>query len=317
MGKSKFELKLMIQEGSKGLWRFSSYLTSVVEEFKLSLGEGDTPINKYDENLFFKREDKNPTGSWKDRGMAYLISRAYMDGQKNLVLPSSGNAAISAAEYCQIAGLNLFVFVSEKIEKEKLALLEKKGVKIVSTLRPISEALRFAKERGYFLLRPSKSEFGTEGYQTIAFEIATQIGAVEDIFLPVSSGVGLCGIADGFKKLGFAPRLHVVQPAAVCPIAKKFDKNYSAEEENLARAIVAKFTPLSKQINQEIVISKGTGWVVSNQEIINAQKFLEENSLVTSNEGAMTYAAYLKAQNQGWSLGKTVCILTGKKYGDR
>jgi len=314
MAKSKFSIKLSKEEGRKGIWRFWAYLTPLQEQFSLSLGEGNTPEVIFEDKLILKREDKNPTGSLKDRGMAYLISWACQNGFKNLVLSSSGNAAISAAAFCDLAKLNLFVFVSPSIEKKKMEKIAGNRVKIFKSSRPVSDATKFAQENKYFNLRPSINKFGSEGYQTIAFEIAESQGFIEDLFLPVSSGVALKGIAEGFKKLGFLPRFHLCQPAAVCPLASIFDHNFVPEKKNLAKSLVARYTPLRQEIINLIKESSGSGWVINNQAILEAEKILAKNLVTTSYEGALALAAVFKAREQGLKLGKTVCLLTGTRY---
>lgn len=312
--KSKLKINLFKDASQPGIWQFSSYLSPLENGFKLSLSEGSTQEKIVEEDLILKREDENPTGSWKDRGMAFLISKSLAAGEKDLVLSSSGNAAISSAAYCQLAKINLFVFVSPMINKGKLGELGKLGIKTFISNRPVSDAVKYAREKGITNLRPSENEFGPEGYQTIAFELALNQGLVEDIFLPVSSGVGLVGIGEGFKKIGLSPRIHVCQSSAVCPMASVFDNDYIEEKESLAEALVAKYTPLKNKVVEWVKNSGGSGWIIGNQEIIEAQKFLKEKGIETSAEGALALAAIFKARKKGRQMGKTVCVLTGKKY---
>jgi len=312
--KSKLKIGLLKDNQGKGIWQYSAYLSPLPDEFKLSLGEGGTAEVALGEGLTLKREDENPNGSLKDRGMAYLVSWAKSLGKKEVVLSSSGNAAVAASQYCRLAGIDLHVFVSPKINEGKLAQLRKAGVVISSSDRPVSEAVKFSRRKGVLNLRPSRNKFGPEGYQTIAFELAESEGAVEDIFIPVSSGVALVGMAEGFKKIGFLPRLHVCQPAAVCPIASLFTKNFQPEEASLSEALVAKYTPLRQKVAGLVRESGGTGWVISNQEVKEAQEDLGKKEIITSAEGALAYAAWKKAKTGGWPVGKAVCLLTGKKY---
>ncbi|MCL5090554.1 MAG: pyridoxal-phosphate dependent enzyme [Patescibacteria group bacterium] len=301
------------KEQLRGLWQFSPFLAQIEEKFQLSLGEGQTPEENFAE-VVLKREDKNPTGSLKDRGMAYLVSYAYSIGEKKLVISSSGNAAISAASYAGLAGLDLTVFLSPKINLEKLAKIKETGVKIVFSNKTVSEATLFAKKNGLYNLRPSIHEFGPEGYQTIAFELMRSREKVEDIFIPVSSGVALTGIARGFEKVGFLPKLHLCQGAGFCPLGSLFDKDFVTEKENLPQALVAKTTVLKTPIIEWIKKSRGNGWVVQNKEIETAQNKLKEKGIETSEEGALAFAAVEKARRKGFVLGKTVVLLTGKKY---
>ena len=313
MEKVNLRIDIRADGGQKGIWQYSSYLSPLPEDFHLSLGEGGTPTISY-KNLILKREDQNPTGSLKDRGMAYLISWAYARGFKKLALSSSGNAAISAAAYCLLAGLDLTVFVSLKIEKNKLEKLKKFGIKVNLSSRAVSECQQYSTKNNCFNLRPSKQEFGAEGYQTIAFELAKTHGVIDNLFLPVSSGVCLAGVAKGFRKLGFLPKIHLCQPASLCPIASLYDKNYQPENTSLATALVAKATPLKNEIIKIITESGGTGWAIENQEIVREQKLLEKAGIVTSSEGVLAVAAFAKAKRTGNISGKTVCLLTGKRY---
>ncbi len=314
MIKSKLKIDLNKDQNREGIWQFSSYLSPLPEHFKLSLGEGGTKELSLEEGLTAKREDENPTGSLKDRGMAFLVSWALSQGIKKAVLSSSGNAAIAAAAYCRLAGIKLTVFVSPKINPGKRKRLQESGIEINFSDQPVSEAIKFSKREEAFNLRPSQNEFGPEGYQTLALELAESQGAVEDIFIPVSSGTALIGIARGFEKLGFLPRIHVCQSTAVCPIASSFAKDYSPEEKSLADALVAKFTPLKNEVIEAVKKSAGTGWVISNQEIKAEQERLSGQGMETSAEGALAVAAWRKAKESGWPLGKAVCLLTGRKY---
>jgi len=163
-------------------------------------------------------------------------------------------------------------------------------------------------------LRPSQNPFGPEGFQTIAYEILMNQTLVENVFIPVSSGVSLVGVAEGFKKFGLLPKIHCCQPAALCPISSLFDKNFVLEKENLADSLVARYSPLKDKVVEVIRQSGGFGWVVENSDIFAAQKLLKKNKIITSNEGALALSAVLKARNKGWQLGKTVCLLTGSQY---
>ncbi len=173
-------------------------------------------------------------------------------------------------------------------------------------------ASRFAKENTYYNLRPSLNQFGSIGYQTIAFELLIKDEQISDI--PVSSGVNFLGIYQGFKQANFLPRLHLCQSASICPLAGLYDRDFVPEDSNLASALVAKQSPLKPQIISALDDSKGTGWVVGNDQILAASRFLQEKGIVTSFEGALAYACCQKAKQKEPLKGKAVCLLTGKKY---
>jgi threonine synthase len=82
----------------------------------LSLGEGGTPLvraprlsERLGLDLHLKCEHLNPTGSFKDRGMAVAVERAAARGVQTVVCASTGNTAASAATYAARAGLRAVV----------------------------------------------------------------------------------------------------------------------------------------------------------------------------------------------------------------
>jgi threonine synthase len=312
MIKSKLKIDITEDMTQKGIWKFAHFLAPVKEDFRLSLGEGNTKEEESGK-FFFKREDQNPTGSAKDRCMAYLVSKAFEFGEKNLVLSSSGNAAISALNYCRLAGIKLHLFVSPQIQKGKSEEIEKLGGSMIVSKRPLSDSIKFAKKNSYYNLRPSANEFGPEGFQTISFELAKNIGFFDDIFIPVSSGVTLTGIARGFGKIGFTPRIHACQSSFLHPISQEFIKEFESENSSLAKSLVARTTPLRDEVLSLVKESGGTGWVISNREMLEAEEFLKSINIVTSYEGALCVAAARKAESE-FGYDKAVCLLTGKKY---
>jgi len=315
---------LQEDQTKKGIWRYHHYFPQIDQKFWLSLEEGATPLIQI-EQIYFKREDLNPTGSLKDRGLAYQVSKAYSEGEKNLVIPSSGNAAIAAAAYCQLAGINLTAFVPGGTPKGKLKEIKKFGGEVKVTDRSLSDSIQFSRQKGFKNLRPSVDPAGIEGYKTIAFEIYKNLGRVDDLFLPVSSATCLVGMAEGFQILGFLPRIHACQSTAVNSIAAEFDQDFGKTSTSLATALVARLTPRKSEALKVINQSRGWGWVVGDGDKGNKRdkgdkgvregtRWLEEREVETSVEGALALAAIWKAQDKGWELGKTVCLLTGRKY---
>lgn len=275
------------------------------------------------EGIIFKREDTNPSGSVKDRGISYQLNWAEKEGIRDLVISSSGNAAISAGYFCQKLGLKLFVFVSSKINKRKLAVIQDYPFRVFISRRPLSDSIKFAKKNNYYHLRSSTDPRGTIGYQIIAEEIlgdrGNQVnrenqGGIDSIFIPVSSGTTLVGIVEGFKQLGFSPQLHAVQATAINTIAKNFDHDFTPTKTSLADALVAKYTPRKKQVIELVRESRGWGWVVNDEQILKADEWLKNQGISTSFEGAAALAGVWKASQKGWKLGKVFCLLTGKRY---
>src|ERR1043165_8776368 len=85
------------------LWRYREMLPLLADE--VSLAEGFTPLLPVAANVWVKDEARNPTGSFKARGMALAVSMARALGAQSFAAPSAGNAAGALAAYAARAGM--------------------------------------------------------------------------------------------------------------------------------------------------------------------------------------------------------------------
>ena len=102
--------------------------------------------------LWAKMEDRNPTGSVKDRAALYMIEKAEAEGllkPGSMILePTSGNTGISLAMIAKLRGYQMICVMPENTSVERRQLLEMWGAKIISSPAAggSNEAVRVAKE---------------------------------------------------------------------------------------------------------------------------------------------------------------------------
>ena len=105
---------------------------------------GDTPIvglpslsPSSDIRLWAKLEDRNPTGSIKDRPALAMVERAEAEGQLKpgctVLEPTSGNTGISLAMACKLKGYRLICVMPENTSAERRQLLTMYGAEIISS----------------------------------------------------------------------------------------------------------------------------------------------------------------------------------------
>jgi cysteine synthases len=105
---------------------------------------GDTPLVGLpnlspapDVRLWAKLEDRNPTGSIKDRPALAMIEQAEAEGRLRpgctVLEPTSGNTGISLAMACKLKGYELICVMPENTSQERRQLLEMYGAQIVSS----------------------------------------------------------------------------------------------------------------------------------------------------------------------------------------
>src|SRR5690554_6248301 len=91
----------------QGIWKYEQQLPQVSAGNQITLGEGQTPLIPSSsigrklglEQLYFKIEGSNPTGSYKDRISAMGVSLAREQGREACIGTTSGNAGASIAAY--------------------------------------------------------------------------------------------------------------------------------------------------------------------------------------------------------------------------
>jgi threonine synthase len=190
----------------------------------VSLGEGSTPLipsrsigGRLGVVLHFKFEGMNPTGSFKDRGMAVAVSKALEAGADGIVCASTGNTAASAAAYAARAGLTAVVLCpAGAIAAAKLAQSRAFGARVLEVRGSFDEALSSCLElveRGSHVLVNSLNPDRIEGQKTAAFEIDEELGrAPEVLALPYGGGGNTVAYAKGFAEDG--ARLRVISAHA-------------------------------------------------------------------------------------------------------
>jgi len=329
-----------------GIWEYQDYFVPQVDKaYQLSSNEGNTLTRSSHvlatmlgvQNIHIKREDLNPSGSHKDRTIAYQMSAHMQNGAKSFVLSSTGNAAISAIMYSKFLNIDLHIFLSPKLVQSKVIRLEQileKPLNLTGegqvieidnyvfhiSKRPVSDSVKYAKTTNSVLLRASTDPYAIEGYKTIAFELIKQVPQAKEIFIPVSSGTAAIGIYEGYKQLNDVmsleidiPEIHIVQTSKINTLAREYDKDFEKTEDSVINSITDKIGHRKKQIDKVIKNSNGWGWVVNDEQILKAESLLRFANINVSTEGAMTIAAIKKAISFGKTPENPVCIVTGVK----
>ncbi len=185
----------------------------------VTLGEGATPLvpaarlsEQLGVRVHLKCEGLNPTGSFKDRGMAVAVGRAAERGAHTVVCASTGNTAASAAAYAARAGLRAVVLTPRgATASAKRAQARAAGATLLELAGSFDDALRccreLAAEDGFALVN-SLNPDRIEGQATVVREVLDDLGAAPDVVtLPFGGGGNSCAVARGLDEAGVRPRL--------------------------------------------------------------------------------------------------------------
>lgn len=263
---------------------------------RVTLGEGGTPVVSLARTarrlglrkLSAKLEFVSPTGSFKDRGSAALISAALAEGVTEFIEDSSGNAGASLSAYAAAAGMKAHVFVPSNAAPGKLDQIRIFGAELHAIDGPRQAATdaaeQFVLERGLPYLSHNLSPYFSEGMKAFAREIEESAAAgVRHIVLPVGNGSLFIGAKDGFDDLFEAgaitgtPHFHAIQVDAVQPLVSAVTgKKWSASDvrPTVASGIAVSVPPRLAQCVEVVRSSGGSAIAVPDEAALEWQCWL-------------------------------------------
>jgi len=315
---------------SQGLAKYASLLALPENAELITLGEGATPLlpcGIEGNEIFLKMESQNPTGSYKDRGTAVLVSFLRSRGVNFAVEDSSGNAGASFAGYCARAGIRAQVYVPASASGVKRIQIEAYGAQLVSVPGPRLEAAKAvlkAAEQGAVYASHAWMPFGLSGIATISYEMVEQLGQVPGtVIAPVGHGGLLYGIMKGFKSMAnagaipYEPFYVGVQSEGCDPVADAFRRNSVEmraieQQETLAEGVKVAQPVRAKAILERLGGEKGQ--VISIREEHLRKAWLQSAlcGFFMEPTSALAWAAFTSSPEDFKS--PVVAVITGSGY---
>ncbi len=316
-----------LRDRHPNLWRYREWLPLQDTSNRVSLGEGFTPLIDTPRlasdlkltKLWIKDEARNPTGSFKDRGLSLAISMAHELGIRKVAIPSAGNAASAVAAYAARVGMECHVFMPKDAPQANQFEVTRCGAKLTLVDGLISDCGKLVaegKEReGWFDLSTLKEPYRLEGKKTMGLEIAEQLNwRLPDVILyPTGGGTGLIGMWKAFNELqemGWIgperPRMVSVQAEGCAPIVRAFDQGKERAEawanaQTLASGLRVPQCVGDFLILEAIRLSKGTAVSVSDEDMVaEIRRVSRLEGLWLCPESGATVAALRRLIQAGW-----------------
>lgn len=329
-----------IRERPWNLWRYAELLPVRSPDYRRTLGEGGTPLLPAPrlarqfglEHLWLKDESRNPTGSFKARGLAVAVARAAELGAPAVAIPSAGNAAAALSAYAARFGLPAYVFVPADTPRTIVAECLAYGAQVTLVRGLISDCGRIVRQRaaqhGWVDLSTLREPYRAEGKKTMGIELVEQLGwRIPDVIVyPTGGGTGIVGMWKAFAELedlgllgSSRPRLVIVQPEGCAPLVRAFHTGATRADPWEGARTVAPGLRVPSAIGDYLVLtavrqSGGTAIAVSDEEILAGMHFLARvEGLLVSPEAGATVAAIQRLRASGWLAPRdeTVLFLTG------
>lgn len=321
----------------RGLWRWAELLPVRDPTFRITLGEGDTPLIPVPRvsrflglsQLIVKDESRNPTGTFKARGLAVAVSRNIELGVQNFVIPTAGNAGAALATYAARAGCNAHIFMPRKAPKSNHTEVRLSGANLYLVDGSISQAALEAgaaiskhkmqetrnSSQKWFDISTFKEPYRLEGKKTMGLEIAESLDwqPPDVIIYPTGGGTGLVGIWKAFEELqglgwidGRRPRMVAVQAEVCAPIVRAFQEHKTRAQVHQDAATIASGLRVPQPFADKLILntlytSQGNAITVSDKQIKQACSQLAQfEGILAAPEGAATLAALILLIDQGW-----------------
>ncbi|WP_183554121.1 threonine synthase [Mucilaginibacter sp. AK015] len=335
----------ILKDRPANMWRYRELLPVIDPENIVTMGEGFSPIlpivslKPFTEgnNVFWKNEAGNPTGSFKARGIGMAVSKAKELGIKTIATPTAGNAGGALAAYAARAGIKAVVYMpmqTPRMFKDECRLY---GAELVEVDGNISDCGKLVNEHagpnGWFQISTLKEPYRLEGKKTMGYEIAEQFNwQVPDVILyPTGGGTGLIGIWKAFdelEQLGWIdskrPRMVAVQAESCNGIVTAFNAGSHTAEFVDGGFTMANGLRVPKSYADKVILkvlrdSNGAALAVSDTDMNEAVKEIARNEgMLIAPEGAALWQAYKNLKASGWiQPGETVVMVntgTGYKY---
>jgi threonine synthase len=305
----------------RGLWRFRRLLPAR-SAAAVTLGEGATPLVHLERlgrrlglpRLYAKDESQNPTWSYKDRLCSVAVTHAVETGARVITISSTGNHGASTAAYAARAGLPCVIFTLASVPETMKTLMQAYGAAVVEC--PTSESrwdlMRQGVERfgwyptsGFVAPPVGSNPWGVEGYKTIAYEVAEDLGwmAPDVVVVPSAYSDGLYGVWKGWTELQalglvkHAPRMIAAEPFG--PLAYALERGLDAPEMVEAPAPSVAFSIASRygtwQGLAAVRESGGAGVPLTDEGVLEAQRALaREEGLFVEPSAAASMTAVLQ-----------------------
>ncbi len=293
-------------------------LKGVVKHTPLEYNAGLS--EKYECEIYLKREDMQVVRSYKLRGAYNMISQLTPEQlSRGVVCASAGNHAQGVAYSCKKLGIKGVIFMPEITPKQKVTQTEMFGngnVELVLTGDTfddcLQEALAYTEAHEMTFIPPFDNYLVIEGQGTVGVEILNDLPDVEAVIMPVGGGGLAAGAGTFFKQHNPDILLIGVEPEGAPSMVGAFANNEPVTLGQIDRfvdgAAVKRVGSLTYKLCREALDDMLL--VPEGKVCTTILKLYNEDAIVVEPAGALSVAVLdiCKEQIKGK---KVVCVISG------
>lgn len=327
------------------MWKYFDNLSLKDKRNIASLGEGNTALVPSRhigsslglDQLYFKLEFQNPSGSYKDRFASMAASLMVEQNRRLMIATSSGNTGSALAAYAARFGFELDLYVLETASHQKLVQAQAYGARVIRVRKfgvteegtnSVVERLKARARTSEAVLLISATCISPQqmaGVKTISFEICEQLGGVPDhVFAPIGGGGLFFQCYQGYRewfqegRINQIPRMHAAQPQGCATVVGPLSRNETTAQAVTCTSEISGLqvaSVLDAQLAVDAVLaSGGSGQMMLDDAVYSWQRrLIREEGIYTEPAGATALAGLELAVSQGLvkASERVVCLVTG------
>lgn len=277
-----------------------------------------TAFGSHRRPILLKAECLQVTGSFKARGATNAVALlSDSERARGVVTHSSGNHAQALARAAREAGVDATIVMPRTTPDVKVRATRQHGARIelVDLAQRASRVAEIEAETGAVFISPFDNADVIAGQGTIGLEILADVAEVDSIWVPVSGGGMISGIAAAVKAIRPAVRIIGVEPALAADLvdglAKGERTSWPAALTGRTIADGLRVQGVGERNWDHIRALVDDVVTVSEEQIVSAMRSIVlESHLVCEPSGAVALAGVLAHRECGGS-GPAVAVVSG------
>lgn len=277
--------------------------------------------DRYQCNVYLKREDLQVVRSFKIRGAYNLIQSLSQDELKNgVVCASAGNHAQGVAYSCHALGIQGKIFMPSTTPRQKISQVKLFGGPFVEVILTgdtfddsFSEAMKYCLQENMKFIHPFDDPRIISGQGTVGLEIMNDMEEpVDYVFVTVGGGGLASGVSTYVKGVSPSTKVIGVEPAGAASMKQSLEQNELVTLENIDKFVdgaavkqVGHLTlDICKELLDDIVV------VPEGKVCTTILELYNENAIVAEPAGALPIAAldFCREEIKGKNV---VCVISG------
>lgn len=275
---------------------------------------------KYQCDVYLKREDLQVVRSYKLRGAYNMISQLSKDQlSKGVVCASAGNHAQGVAFSCRKLNTRGVIFMPENTPKQKIDQTKMFGDGLIEIILVgdtfddcLKEALSYIETNNMTFIPPFDNYKIIEGQGTVGVEILEDLPDADIVIIPVGGGGLSAGAGSYMKQINAAIKIIGVEPEGAPSMSKAFEHGSPVTLEVINRFVdgasvkrAGELTyPICREVLDEIIL------VPEGKVCTSILKLYNQEAIVVEPAGALSVAA-LDFCSDDIKGKKVVCVISG------